>query len=125
MRARDTATAWASIQFSSRRLCKAWRRICIRCSCQRRARVRQARVLAEAEALAVEDFPVEDSAAVVAAPSRRGKQSQKRRTGVSDPHEQILVRPERLELPTLCSEGRCSIRLSYGRPRVFYLNWAG
>ena len=26
-----------------------------------------------------------------------------------------LVRPERLELPTLCSEGRCSIRLSYGR----------
>jgi hypothetical protein len=38
---------------------------------------------------------------------------------VSDPHNQIqqqnLVRPERLELPTLCSEGRCSIRLSYGR----------
>jgi hypothetical protein len=30
------------------------------------------------------------------------------------------VRPERLELPTLCSEGRCSIRLSYGRPWVFY-----
>jgi hypothetical protein len=28
----------------------------------------------------------------------------------------ILVRPERLELPTLCSEGRCSIQLSYGRP---------
>jgi hypothetical protein len=27
-----------------------------------------------------------------------------------------VVRPERLELPTLCSEGRCSIQLSYGRP---------
>jgi hypothetical protein len=26
-----------------------------------------------------------------------------------------MVRPERLELPTLCSEGRCSIQLSYGR----------
>jgi hypothetical protein len=26
-----------------------------------------------------------------------------------------VVRPERLELPTLCSEGRCSIQLSYGR----------
>jgi hypothetical protein len=26
-----------------------------------------------------------------------------------------MVRPERLELPTLCSEGRCSIHLSYGR----------
>jgi hypothetical protein len=25
-----------------------------------------------------------------------------------------VVRPERLELPTLCSEGRCSIQLSYG-----------
>src|SRR5579863_8945808 len=31
-----------------------------------------------------------------------------------------VVRPERLELPTLCSEGRCSIRLSYGRMRAFY-----
>ncbi len=31
-----------------------------------------------------------------------------------------MVRPERLELPTLCSEGRCSIRLSYGRLGVFY-----
>jgi hypothetical protein len=29
----------------------------------------------------------------------------------------LLVRPERLELPTLCSEGRCSIHLSYGRAR--------
>ena len=27
----------------------------------------------------------------------------------------FLARPERLELPTLCSEGRCSIHLSYGR----------
>jgi hypothetical protein len=26
-----------------------------------------------------------------------------------------LARPERLELPTLCFEGRCSIQLSYGR----------
>ncbi len=33
-----------------------------------------------------------------------------------------MVRPERLELPTLCSEGRCSIRLSYGRVKVFYGN---
>ena len=32
-----------------------------------------------------------------------------------------MVRPERLELPTLCSEGRCSIQLSYGRgQKVFY-----
>jgi hypothetical protein len=31
-----------------------------------------------------------------------------------------MVRPERLELPTLCSEGRCSIQLSYGRVDVFY-----
>ena len=32
-----------------------------------------------------------------------------------------MVRPERLELPTLCSEGRCSIQLSYGRSqRSFY-----
>ena len=28
---------------------------------------------------------------------------------------QDLVRPEGLEPPTLCSEGRCSIQLSYGR----------
>ena len=26
-----------------------------------------------------------------------------------------VARPERLELPTLCLEGRCSIQLSYGR----------
>ena len=32
----------------------------------------------------------------------------------------MVVRPERLELPTLCSEGRCSIRLSYERLGVFY-----
>jgi hypothetical protein len=32
-----------------------------------------------------------------------------------------VVRPERLELPTLCSEGRCSIQLSYGRIKnTFY-----
>jgi hypothetical protein len=31
-----------------------------------------------------------------------------------------MVRPERLELPTLCSEGRCSIQLSYGRTTTFY-----
>ncbi len=31
-----------------------------------------------------------------------------------------MVRPERLELPTLCSEGRCSIQLSYGRWGIFY-----
>src|SRR5579883_3513216 len=29
-----------------------------------------------------------------------------------------LARPERFELPTLGSEDRCSIRLSYGRIRV-------
>src|SRR5580698_8173572 len=28
---------------------------------------------------------------------------------------QGMARPERLELPTLCFEGRCSIQLSYGR----------
>jgi len=36
-----------------------------------------------------------------------------------------MVRPERLELPTLCSEGRCSIQLSYGRQGLFYGNPAG
>lgn len=37
-----------------------------------------------------------------------------------------MVRPERLELPTLCSEGRCSIHLSYGRARKHSTaNWAG
>ena len=30
----------------------------------------------------------------------------------------VKPRPERLELPTLCLEGRCSIRLSYGRKCV-------
>ena len=30
-----------------------------------------------------------------------------------------MVRPERLELPTLGSEGRCSIQLSYGRVEKF------
>src|SRR6266851_7528429 len=29
-----------------------------------------------------------------------------------------MARPGRLELPTLCLEGRCSIRLSYGRSRL-------
>jgi hypothetical protein len=32
-----------------------------------------------------------------------------------------VVRPERLELPTLCSEGRCSIQLSYGRNKKYIL----
>jgi hypothetical protein len=36
------------------------------------------------------------------------------------PRKLLMVRPERLELPTLCSEGRCSIQLSYGRVDVFY-----
>jgi hypothetical protein len=31
-----------------------------------------------------------------------------------------MVRPERLELPTLCSEGRCSIQLSYGRSQTSF-----
>ena len=31
----------------------------------------------------------------------------------------MKVRPERLELPTLGSEGRCSIQLSYGRVGKF------
>ena len=29
-----------------------------------------------------------------------------------------MVRPEGFEPPTLCSEGRCSIQLSYGRMTV-------
>jgi hypothetical protein len=32
-----------------------------------------------------------------------------------------MARPERLELPTLCFEGRCSIQLSYGRVPLLYL----
>jgi len=32
---------------------------------------------------------------------------------------QIVARPERFELPTLCFEGRCSIQLSYGRAACF------
>ena len=30
-----------------------------------------------------------------------------------------MARPEGLEPPTLCSEGRCSIQLSYGRIVIF------
>ena len=36
-----------------------------------------------------------------------------------------VVRPERLELPTLCSEGRCSIQLSYGRSKRYILRQSG
>ena len=32
----------------------------------------------------------------------------------------LMARPERFELPTLCFEGRCSIQLSYGRN--FFIN---
>jgi hypothetical protein len=33
-----------------------------------------------------------------------------------------LARPERLELPTLWFEARCSIQLSYGRAEPLYLS---
>ncbi len=33
-----------------------------------------------------------------------------------------LARPERLELPTLWFEARCSIQLSYGRVKPLYLS---
>jgi hypothetical protein len=32
-----------------------------------------------------------------------------------------MARPERLELPTLWFEARCSIQLSYGRYKALYL----
>ena len=40
-----------------------------------------------------------------------------------------VARPERFELPTLCFEGRCSIRLSYGRiacidSKSFITSWS-
>ena len=40
-----------------------------------------------------------------------------------------MARPERFELPTLCFEGRCSIRLSYGRvacidSKSFIASWS-
>ena len=31
-----------------------------------------------------------------------------------------MARPERLELPTLWFEARCSIQLSYGRAKAYY-----
>ena len=52
------------------------------------------------------------------APCGESLVSGSRREHKTNAFEQIqrtMVRPERLELPTLCSEGRCSIRLSYGR----------
>lgn len=33
--------------------------------------------------------------------------------------------PERLELPTLCLEGKCSIQLSYGTKKCNFLSPAG
>ena len=36
-------------------------------------------------------------------------------------YEKYLARPERLELPTLWFEARCSIQLSYGRYYSLYL----
>jgi hypothetical protein len=33
-----------------------------------------------------------------------------------------VARPERLELPTLWFEARCSIQLSYGRVKPLYLS---
>ena len=47
--------------------------------------------------------------------SEAGARSRNPEPGSGEGSETPLVRPERLELPTLCSEGRCSIRLSYGR----------
>ena len=117
-RARATATAWDSIPSSSVRRCTAWRRICIRSSCHPHAPVQQDQdgAAAVAASAAGEDFPAAASVAAAAAPSS----NQCREQSV-----QKVVRPERLELPTLCSEGRCSIRLSYGRLGVFYGMWAG
>src|SRR6266568_2905432 len=80
----------------------AWRRTCTRCSCHHRAPVPPAQdgAAVVAASAAVADFPAAVSGAAAAARSRCCEK---------------LVRPERLELPTLCSEGRCSIQLSYGR----------
>ena len=36
--------------------------------------------------------------------------------------EMEVARPERLELPTLWFEARCSIQLSYGRAKLLYLS---
>src|ERR1700677_3687010 len=79
----------------------AWRSICTRYLSRRRELVPadQGGVVAEDLAAAV-DFPEAGSAVVVAERSNFAAR---------------MVRPERLELPTLCSEGRCSIQLSYGR----------
>ncbi len=101
-----------------------WRRTCIRYSCQRRGRVRrdQDGEAVVAASVVGEDFPAADSAAGAAARSSSlayettsKTKSKASDTNVRPTRAKNLVRPERLELPTLCSEGRCSIRLSYGR----------
>src|SRR5271165_5873934 len=98
----DMATAWSSIQSYFLLRCTAWRRICIRYSSPRHEPAPAAQVSVVADSAEAEDSPAAASAAVAAARSKK------------------LVRPERLELPTLCSEGRCSIQLSYGRQKIFY-----
>src|ERR1700691_296868 len=100
LRRPDTATAGCSIRSFFPVPCMAWRSICTRYLSRRRELVPadQGGVVAEDLAAAV-DFPEAGSAVVVAERSNFAAR---------------MVRPERLELPTLCSEGRCSIQLSYG-----------
>ena len=84
--------------------CTAWRRICTRYSFPPRGQVLR-----------------DQDGAVVAASGaeevfwRRIWRRRRRRVLSRLRRLKNLVRPERLELPTLCSEGRCSIQLSYGR----------
>src|SRR5882672_7382891 len=127
-------TAWDSIPYFSALPCMVWRRICTRYSYHRRARVPRDRDGAAVAAGLVEagDSPAAGSAAGAGARSRslgfettsktKSKASDK---SVRPTRARNLVRPERLELPTLCSEGRCSIRLSYGRLDAFYGKVAG
>src|SRR6267154_1753970 len=55
-------------------------------------------------------------------PSSKSNSSKRTRANGNEGNlQKYLARPERLELPTLWFEARCSIQLSYGRYRVLYL----
>ena len=108
-----------------------WRRICIRYLCRRRGLVPRDRDLEEgAGSAAAEDFLAGVLAVGAGARSRSAVTLRLEARAPSHSSIQIarmirveanVVRPERLELPTLCSEGRCSIQLSYGRSQEYIL----
>src|SRR6266852_4645170 len=55
-------------------------------------------------------------------PSSKSNSSKRTRADENERNlQEYLARPERLELPTLWFEARCSIQLSYGRYHALYL----